>query len=31
MKTIKLEDTYLYKYREAIRSGEIKAGLEIFS
>lgn len=29
MKTIKLEDTYLYKYREAIRSGEIKAGLEM--
>lgn len=29
MNEIKLEDTYLYKYREAIRKGEIKAGLDM--
>lgn len=29
MNEIKLEDTYLYKYREAIRRGEIKAGLDM--
>ncbi len=29
MTKIKLEDTYLFKYREAIRKGEIKAGLDM--
>lgn len=29
MNEIKLEDTYLYKYREEIRKGNIKAGLDI--
>lgn len=29
MNEIKLEDTYLYKYREAIRKGETKAGLDM--
>lgn len=29
MNEIKLEDTYLYKYREEIRKGNIKAGLDM--